>query len=293
MADYFVEETYRRIRQLRIQGAINIAIAGVEAVAASLSRNPAALGENMKLLESARATEPALRNSFSMIRQVMKKGGNGKAVCARILFHLRGSRQPIASCGAGLVKNRMTVLTHCHSSTAVAILRQARGNGRRFRVYSTETRPRFQGRTTASELSELGIPTTMIVDSAANFFMHEAGLFLVGCDAINYKGDLFNKIGTSMIALSAREHKVPLYSATSLFKFDPATRKRPEPIEEREPSEVAMQQHFPKVKIRNPAFDKTPAKFVKGYITEAGIVRPRDVEKKAKKFFKSILKSAL
>ena len=291
MVPYQVEETYRQIKQLRIQGAINIAYSAVEVIRDTLGQG--STEESMRLLESARETEPAMRNSFDIIRKVLKKGGDAGFACQKIMLHFNNSKIPIGENGARLVSDGDVIQTHCHSSTVMRILKQVHRQGKRIQVYSTETRPLYQGRKTASEISEFGIKTLMMVDSAANFLMQDVDLMLVGCDAINYKGDLFNKIGTSLIALSCREHKVPLYSATSLFKFDPLTRQRDEPIERREPDEIANQAHFPKVKIINPAFDRTPAKFLKGYITERGIIKPSLVERKAKKFFSDFVKSVL
>jgi ribose 1,5-bisphosphate isomerase len=180
-------------------------------------------------------------------------------------------------CGAKLIQNGQVVMTHCHSSTVTGILKMAHRSGKDFEVISCETRPRFQGRITATELAKSGIKTTMIVDSAMNSFMKKADLCIVGADAVTSTGDLINKVGTSTLAHIASIHDVSFYSAAELYKFDPLTLYgNREKIEERESKEVWDKP--PRTKnliIRNPAFDATAARYINAYITEEGLVSPQ------------------
>jgi ribose 1,5-bisphosphate isomerase len=89
------------------------------------------------------------------------------------------------------------------------LLKRAKQSGKKFEIICTETRPVFQGRFTAREMLDLGVKTTMIVDSASRFLMNDADLVIVGADAITSEGNVINKIGTSMIALAAYEHDSP------------------------------------------------------------------------------------
>jgi ribose 1,5-bisphosphate isomerase len=105
--------------------------------------------------------------------------------------------------------------------------------------------------------------------------MKKADLVLVGADSITSRGDLINKIGTSTLAHIARMHDVSFYSAAELFKYSPMTfYGEREKIEERDPKEVW--DNAPKrVKVSNPAFDVTAAKYINGYITELGVIPPQ------------------
>lgn len=280
-----------RIRQLRIQGARNIARAGLEALSKDAGRSKAkALGAfrkelmaNAAMLAGARPTEPALRNGLLVVQvATAKAGGVAEAkraavkAAGRYLAAMEAAKKKIVEVGVKRIASGMTVFTHCHSSTVTAILLGAWKKGRRFRVINTETRPNYQGRITAVELARAGIPVTHIVDSAARRFMNQADLVLVGADAVTAEGSLVNKIGTSQIAAIAHEARTEFAVACETFKFDPLTLGgAPEPIEERKPSEV-WERPPRGVKIANPAFDVTPAEHISYIITEDGVIAPQE-----------------
>jgi ribose 1,5-bisphosphate isomerase len=181
----------------------------------------------------------------------------------------------IAGIGAELINDGDTVLTHCNSQVALGVLIKAHQQGKNIHVYSAESRPRYQGRLTVKQLAEAGVPVTMIVDSAVYHFMKEVDKVFVGADAINISGEVFNKIGTSQVALIAKEHGRPFYVCAETYKFAPQTLQGDRiKIEERDVEEIADPDDFPGVNIINPAFDKTPAKHIKGIITELGIILP-------------------
>ncbi|MBM3228824.1 S-methyl-5-thioribose-1-phosphate isomerase [Candidatus Parvarchaeota archaeon] len=210
------------------------------------------------------------RQSVSSLKNLVK------AECKAFARNMEASIEAISQFGAAQVPNGATVLVHCHSSTVVGILKKAFQAGRLNAVYCTETRPKYQGRITARELAQAGIDTTLIVDSAVATFLPKCNMVLVGADAITSAGDLVNKIGTAGIARLASMEDVPFYSAAELYKFEPITvwGKSIE-IEERDIGEVAGAQETGKgVKIRNPAFDITGAKYIHAYITEKGVVPP-------------------
>src|SRR5205085_3084349 len=139
-------------------------------------------------------------------------------------------------------------------------------------VYADETRPLLQGaRLTAWELQKAGVDVTLITDNMAASLMASGrvDLVLVGSDRIARNGDVCNKIGTYGVAVLAKEHGIPFYAVAPLSTFDASIASGEEiPIEERESSEVTH--GFGKrtaptgVKVRNPAFDVTPARLVRG-----------------------------
>lgn len=270
-----------RIEKLKIQGAHNIAVTAIRVLRDGI-HSGARLKElttGTKLLVQARPVEPALRNSVGIILETFRKAGKDQAVkrADTIIAELEDGRKQIAKFGAKLVRSGNVILTHCHSSTVMGILKNAHSLGKKFSVISTETRPKYQGRITARELNEFGIRTVMIVDSAANFYAKEVDAIMVGCDAITADGGIVNKIGTSTLALIAREHGIPFYASGSLLKFDPKT-KYPESIERRSPDELIGKRttEFRNVKVLNPAFDLTPPEFITGIITENGVLKPKN-----------------
>ena len=149
-------------------------------------------------------------------------------------------------------------------------------------VFADETRPFLQGaRLTAWELVRDGIDTTLITDNMAGALMREGqiDMVVVGADRIAANGDTANKIGTYTVAVLAKEHGIPFYVAAPLSTIDLATPDGSQiPIEERNAEEVThvgTAQMTPEgARIRNPAFDVTPHKYIAGIITERGVFRP-------------------
>src|SRR5262249_22177613 len=140
-------------------------------------------------------------------------------------------------------------------------------------VYVDETRPLLQGaRLTMWECAQLGIKSTLIVDSAAGSLMARGhvDLVIVGADRIAANGDVANKIGTYSLAVLARQHQIPFYVAAPTSTIDLGTPTGDAiNIEERDPSEVSITGP-----AYNPAFDVTPARLVTAIITEVGVARP-------------------
>jgi ribose 1,5-bisphosphate isomerase len=122
---------------------------------------------------------------------------------------------------------------------------------------------------------ELGVKTTLIVDSAARSVMKKADMVVVGADAITSEGNVVNKIGTGTIAVLAHEARVPFYVVSELLKFDPATLCGDyEGIEERNRNEV-WEDAPKKLTVRNPAFEVTRRDYIHGLICEEGIIPPQ------------------
>lgn len=278
-----------RIKKLEIQGARDVAKQGLQALASDARSSKARtigafkkeIKSNAKLLATARPTEPALRNGIALIlRAIVREDelkGAKRAVAEaakQYIVGMENAKKRIIDIGVKRIKPKMTVLTHCHSSTVTAILIKAWKKGIRFQVINTETRPRYQGRLTAKELVKAGIPVTHIVDSAVRRVMNDVDLVIVGADAITAEGNLVNKIGTSQIALVAHEARTEFACACETYKFDPITATGEyEPIEQRGKSEV-WKNPPKKLKIKNPAFDFTPPEYIDYIITEEGILTP-------------------
>jgi len=270
------QETIDKIKSLEIQGAERIAVAAVKAFAIKLAetKDKAKLTQYYEELKATRPTEPGLRNA---LRYCLENYESNPNVTNYVIDYFAKSKELIAQYGAKKIHDGMIVFTHCHSSTVVAILLEAKKQGKKFTVYNTETRPRFQGRITAEKLAEHGIPVTHFVDSAGPSMMRKADLFLFGCDAITSEGKLINKIGTEMLAEEARSCKIQAYSCTNSWKFEAKTIfGYDEIIEERNKDEVW--ENPPKgVEIYNPAFEITEPDMFSGIITEIGVYKPESL----------------
>ena len=192
--------------------------------------------------------------------------------------------------GAADVPVGATILTHCNAGalatggfgTALGVIRAAHALGKVARVLACETRPYLQGaRLTAFELHEDGIPVEVITDGMSAHFLArgEIQFAVVGADRIAANGDVANKIGTYGHAVLCAAHDVPFTVAAPWSTVDLETPSGAEiPIEERSRDEVAKigeRVLVPDgVPCRHPAFDVTPARYVRAIYTERGVIRP-------------------
>jgi methylthioribose-1-phosphate isomerase len=196
----------------------------------------------------------------------------------------------IGRIGHVLLKDGMTVLTHCNAGalatagygTALGVIYAATNAGKRIYVVADETRPRLQGaKLTAWELQKHGIKVTVVADTMAGYLMRQGRIdaCLVGADRIAMNGDVANKIGTYQIAVLANRHKIPFYVAAPLSTVDMNIPSGDViTIEERDSKEVT---HIEGIQITpdfvdviNPAFDVTPSELVTAIITDRGIAEP-------------------
>ncbi|MCJ7623058.1 MAG: S-methyl-5-thioribose-1-phosphate isomerase [Anaerolineaceae bacterium] len=198
----------------------------------------------------------------------------------------------MASYGATLIEDGDTIIHHCNTGalatvdwgTALGVIRMAHEMGKKIHVLVDETRPRLQGsRLTAWELQRYGVPFDIITDNSAGYFLRTGQVQKVvfGADRVAANGDVANKIGTYMLALSAHANQIPAYCVVPMstidFNLDHGDLI---PIEERDPDEVLglNREGHPiapeGAKARNPAFDVTPNQLVTALVTEKGIIYP-------------------
>lgn len=288
MASNRYKKIIKDIKDLKVQGAINVASASLEALDFAVKNTKSddpkmfwnSLHSSRKELFATRPTEPALRNAINYVMHGIDTSSvdSMKTQLERHIRaakkHIENSKKKINEIGAKKIRKGSIVFMHCHSSTVVGLLRRAKDKGRKFEVHNTETRPLFQGRKTAKELASSGIKVTHYVDSAARLALKKADIFLMGVDAITAEGRVINKVGTQLFVEIAERYEIPIYFCADSWKFDPSTeRGREEKIEMRDPEEVWP--NAPKnVKIMNYAFETITPRGVTGVITELGVFNP-------------------
>ena len=299
-----VEAVFEAIKMLRVRGAPAIGIAGAYGLVIAMQHQrdltwPEFLLEAERqadYLNSARPT--AVNLSWALKRMIGKLNDQHDSETAfQVLLEEakviheedRKLCRGIGENGLSLIEEGMGILTHCNAGglatselgTALAPMYLAHEKGIRFRVYSDETRPLLQGsRLTAWELQQSGIDVTTICDNMAAVMMQEGkiDMVIVGTDRVAANGDVANKIGTFNVAILANYFKIPFYVACPASTIDLNTPTGAEiVIEERTPEEVTAfgeRRTAPiDIKVRNPAFDVTPANLVTGIITEQTILR--------------------
>ncbi len=289
-----IEETAQGIRDMTIRGAGRIARAGASALGAYAESyagtDPEAFRRDLaaasKTILGSRPTAVSLWNAV----HASLKGADGARSVQDIRALVRSNAdgfcersekavERIAAIGAKRIEDGDVVMTHCNSSAAVGVLREAHRQGKEFKAYATESRPWRQGILTVRVFSAAGIDTTLIIDSAVRTVMKDADKVFVGADTITSHGALINKVGTSQLALAAHESRVQFYVCAETYKFSPMTLFGDMvAIEERDISEIVRPGEVPEdVKVFNPVFDSTPAQYIDAIITELGMISPGSV----------------
>jgi translation initiation factor eIF-2B subunit alpha len=128
-------------------------------------------------------------------------------------------KRKIVEYSQNFIQDGGVILVHSYSRVVMLILETAISQRKSFRVYVTESRPSNSGRRFATELKNLGIPVTIIVDSAVGYIMEKIDFVLVGAEGVVENGGLINSIGTYQIAMIAQSLKKPFYAAVESFKF--------------------------------------------------------------------------
>src|SRR6266508_2361937 len=288
------EEVAEAIKKMVIRGAPAIGVAAAMGLALGASQS---VGTSVADLEDdfdymcqvMSETRPTAVNLFWAIERMSERFRHEKIDTqeperikaslveeAQNIFHedLEANRA-LGRFGAELLSDGDTVLTHCNAGalatagdygTALGVIRGAIDAGKHVAVIADETRPFLQGsRLTAWELSQDNIPVTIITDNMAGHVMKQGKIncVVVGADRIAANGDTANKIGTYMVAVLAKENKIPFYVASPISTIDLAIASGEEiPIEERDSREVTHvrdHQLAPEgVDVHNFAFDVTP-----------------------------------
>ncbi len=293
MVNSEVKEIAKDIKTMRTRGAGRIARAAAKAFRITASSTRAKnksefmkeLDSVSKLLLSTRPTAVSLPNSISFIirkpelRETEDVKSMKRIVSSRAREFIKMSNsavKQIGEVGARRISDGDVIVTHCNSSCALSVIKTAHKQGKKIKVIATESRPRLQGLITVRDLSKTGIPVTLIVDSAARYFMKDVDKVIVGADSIAANGAIVNKIGTAPLALAAHEARVSFLVAAESYKFDrETTTGELIEIEYRDSGEIINPKKVPGVKILNPAFDFTPPEYVDAIITERGIIPPQ------------------
>jgi len=310
-----VDEMVDAIRRLAVRGAPAIGIAGAYGVVLGV-RGADAKADRHEVVARAReaaqrlaGSRPTAVNLFWALERVVQRaqreleaGRDARAIAEAILaeallIHAEDAAQcrRMGELGATLLRDGMSVLTHCNAGalatggigTALAPIYVALESGKRIAVFADETRPLLQGaRLTAWELGRAGVDVTLLVDGAMAGLLAsgEVDAVLVGSDRIARNGDVCNKVGTYGVAVLADRHRVPFYVVAPLSTFDPALLTGADiPIEQRRAEEVirfaTSSTAPPGTRVRNPAFDVTPAELVTAIVTEVGVIERPTTER--------------
>ena len=156
-----------------------------------------------------------------------------------------------------ITKRNSVVLTHSASGSVVRALERVRG--KISLVMCTASIPGGEGRALARRLETAGFETEVVPDAGIARACEEATVALVGADAVTDDG-IVNKVGTTLVALGAREAGIGCYAIASTAKLVPSEFWRPDAA---------------------PTYEMTPLELFDAVITERGAKRPGFVKRAA------------
>jgi len=312
---YNHKQTVEAIKKMIVRGAPVIGVTAAYGIAQACLEAPEDKFDEYvrNAANSLINTRPTAYNLFWAIDRVLRVISKGNSINEKRKLAVEEVNkiadedvkicEKIGEYGNKLIKDGNKILTHCNAGalatvdygTALAPIRFAHHEGKKIFVFVDETRPRCQGsKLTAWELLQEGIHHAVIADNAAGYYMQkgEVDLCIVGADRVTADGSAANKIGTYEKAVLAKENNIPFYVAVPTSTIDLRIKYGKNiPIEERNEEEVTHISGFTegdikKVRItpegshaKNPAFDVTFAKYITAFITEKGIINPRDIKK--------------
>ena len=189
------------------------------------------------------------------------------------------SRARIAELGHAFVRDGAVVLVHGLSRVVTSLLAKA-AETKHFTVFVTEARPTSTGFDYASDLAALGVPTTVVLDTAVAYYMERVDVVLVGAEGVMENGGIINRVGTLTVATCAKAMRKPLYVAAESYKF-----ARLYPLNQRDlPDSHAHVVDLPApqgthadVLAKSPSCDYTPPNFITLLFTDLGILTPAAV----------------
>jgi len=303
------KEIAKAIKRLSIRGAPLLGAAAALALAQAAYRSKAKtvnylfreLTRTAAIIKTTRPTAVNLFNSIdTILKEVRDYSGDARSfrtfIIKRCLAMVQKDAEVNAELsrrGTKLISYRDTLLTHCNAGelatvrygTALGVIMNAHRQGKKIKVINTETRPLLQGaRLTTFELRRKKIPTTLITDNMVGYVMQKGMInkVILGADRILTSGHVINKVGTYIIAVLAKKHRIPFYVAAPTSTIDIEGSVRNITIEERNSEEVLEFQGIriaaKGVSVLNPAFDITPPHLVTRIITEKGIIAPTPKE---------------
>lgn len=294
--------THQRVRTVSeqienrdIRGTATIARETAQAIEVAAddaeAETPAEFRETVRVaartLHEARPDDDSLSNALRYLfkrmdgETVEELQQTVTAAARRFQENIDRARETLGQIGARRLRDGDTVMVHSHSADALATVEHALEDDKAIEAIVKETRPRKQGHIAAQQLQEWGVPTTLIVDSAARRYLDETDQVVVGADSIAADGSVVNRIGTSDLAVIARERGVPVTVAAQTVRLHPDSltghsagiESRPE----REVLDDATRKQIGEVSVENPAFDVTPARYVDAIVTERGQYPPESV----------------
>ncbi|XP_046839997.1 translation initiation factor eIF-2B subunit alpha-like [Xenia sp. Carnegie-2017] len=183
------------------------------------------------------------------------------------------SRNKITKLCKHFIKDGATILTHSRSRVVLKLLKSAANEKRRFNVFVTESAPDKSGYKMHQQLTEAGIPSTVILDGAVGYIMEKVDFVLVGAEGVVESGGIINKIGTYQMAIVAKSANKPFHVVAESYKF-----VRLYPLNQQDVPNKWKYSYTSNPKHEDhPLVDYTPPSYINLLFTDLGVLTPSAV----------------
>ncbi|KAF3314817.1 hypothetical protein TWF173_004346 [Orbilia oligospora] len=188
----------------------------------------------------------------------------------------------IANVAADKIANGDVILTYAKSTCVQRVLLRALHDGKQFTVVVIDSRPYFEGRGMARDLTKAGIQVKYTTLHALDHVMKTVNKVFLGAHAVFANGACYSRAGTSAVAMTAAEYQKPVMICCEGLKLsdkivmDSITTNELGPTEALIGDDSPLQNHaeIPNLHIVNLLFDLTLPKYITAVITETGFTPP-------------------
>ncbi len=161
-------------------------------------------------------------------------------------------------------KDFESVITISRSGTVLEILKLWHKRNKRIQVILCESRPMFEGRLLATDLTIEGIKVKLITDAMMGLYINEIDAAIIGADAVLKNGNIINKVGSKTLALLCKDQKKPVYVVSSKSKF---SNQKYYKLKSENPNEV-WDKKSKNLSIQNIYFEEIEKKLITKVVTD-------------------------
>lgn len=82
-----------------------------------------------------------------------------------------------------------------------------------------DSRPKLEGKETLAILVKHGIKCAYVMTNAVHFVMKEVTKVIMGASTVLSNGDVMARVGTSVVAMTAHDARIPIMVLCEVYKF--------------------------------------------------------------------------
>ncbi|KAJ3279044.1 hypothetical protein HK104_001824 [Borealophlyctis nickersoniae] len=120
---------------------------------------------------------------------------------------------------SGRIKDGDVIMVYAKSSVVLQLLLAAHKKGTNFRVIVIDSRPKVEGRAMAQALGNAGISVTYGWLNSLAYVMKVVTKCYLGASAIFNNGGVLSRLGTAVVAMSAKNANKPVIVLCETYKF--------------------------------------------------------------------------